>query len=147
MCLCAAPARAQSNDAQTDEQGALTQPVLAIGAFGLGAVSAACVTPAVINITHAVEGEPAPSGPILVSSICAAVQVSGGLAYALRDGPGWQRTVGVVSTALGALSLGAAIAGALPPSVEVAGARLHMAPWTAWARPGEPAWGLSLSVR
>lgn len=140
--LLAAPARAQSDDEAT-----LSQPLLAIGAFGLGAVDATCLLPTALSVALTLDDERPPPGMLVVGYVCAAVQISAGTAYALRDGPRWQRTVGGVTAGLGALSLGAALFGTFAPAVEVAGARIQAAPWVAGARSGETIWGLTLRAR
>lgn len=139
LLLLSIPAAAQ----QSEEEASLTQPLLAIGAFGLGAVDAACLAPSILTIGHVAGGEPAPFGPVMVSYVCSAVQVGGGLAYALRDGPGWQRTMGVITVSAGTFSLISALMGTWNPTVEVAGMRLRAAPW-ADARGG---WGLTFDLR
>ncbi len=127
---------------QSEEEASLTQPLLAIGAFGLGAVDAACLAPSLLTIGHVAGAEPAPEGPVIVSYVCGAVQISGGLAYALRDGPSWQRTMGVITVSAGVFSLTAAILGTWDPLVAVAGLDLRVAPWA----DGHAA-GLSVDLR
>lgn len=136
--LVLSPAWAQ----QSEEEASLTQPLLAIGAFGLGAVDAACLAPSVLTLGHVAGAAPAPEGPVIVAYVCGAVQISGGLAYALRDGPSWQRTMGVITVSAGVFSLTAAILGTWNPLVEVAGLELRATPW------GDGhTWGLTLDLR
>lgn len=131
--------------AASADEASLTDPLLAIGGFMLGAVDAGCLAPGALTAASAFEGARPPTGLLVAGYVCGAIQVGGGLAYALRDdGPGWQRTIGAVSVGLGAVNLAAAVVGSALPPVEVAGARLRLGP-ALIGPPGERAWGLALS--